>query len=125
MKRLSVLFILLAAVILTQGCATANFNQRSYQILKTSQSAYDLATDSIIDMHKKGLIEPVDYQKIEAKADIYAEAHNTAVDAIKAYKLGVMTADQTGDKITAVSVALTEFLKLAQPYILKLEKEGN
>ena len=120
-RKLSILF----AAILIMGfmaCAITTFNQRSYQILKASQSTYDLVTDSIIDLHKKGLISDDIYKKIEVKADIYAEAHNKAVDAMKAFNAGVMTAEQTGNKLTAVSVALTELLKIAQPYILKLDK---
>ena len=109
-------------MIIMVGCAITNFNQRSYQILKTSQSAYDLATDSIIDLHKKGIISEDDYKQIEEKADAYAEAHNIAVDAMKAFNMGIMTAEQTNDKLIAVSVALTELLKIAQPYILKLDK---
>lgn len=122
MNRFLVIITIMLAMIVLNACATANFNQRSYQILKTSQSAYDLATDSIIDLKKADQISTEEYAKIEAKANIYAKAHNQAVDAIKAYKLGVMTAEQTGDKLTAVSVALTELLKIAQPYILKMEE---
>jgi hypothetical protein len=107
--------------LIMSACVTANFNQKSYQILKTSQSAYDLATDSIIDIHKKGMISDKAYAEIKEKANAYAEAQNMAVDAIKAYQLGAMTVKQTNDKLTAVSVALTELLRLAQPYILKLD----
>jgi hypothetical protein len=124
MKDLKVFMmpIIAVVVLLLIGCATANFNQRSYQILKTSQSAYDLATDSVINLHKSDLISDADYAKIEEKADKYAEAHNTAVEAIKAFNMGLMTAEQTGNKMTAASIALTELLKIAQPYILKGEK---
>lgn len=116
-------YLIILICLIVAGCATATFNQKSYQILKSSQSAYDLATDSIIELNKRGLISEKDYKKIEAKADDYAEAHNVAVDAIKAYNMGIMTAEQTGRKITAVSAALTELLRVAQPYILKLDKE--
>lgn len=124
-EKTCLLVMILIVGFILGACATANFNQRSYQILKTSQATYDLATDSIIELNKMGLIPAEDYAKIEAKADIYAEAHNAAVDAIKAFKLDTMTAEQTGDKIAAVSVALTELLKLAQPYILQLDKGGK
>lgn len=123
LKIFAVITMILWVVVLA-GCATANFNQRSYQILKTSQSAYDLATESVIDFHKAGMISESDYKEIEKKADKYAEAHNTAIEAMKAFNMGLMTAEQTGDKLTAVAVTLTELLKVAQPYILKLDKEN-
>lgn len=116
-------YIIILICLIMAGCAVKSFNQKSYQILKSSQSAYDLATDSIIELNKRGLISEKDYKKIEATADDYAEAHNVAVDAIKAYNMGILTAEQTGSKITAVSAALTELLRVAQPYILKLDKE--
>lgn len=121
-KKWQIMTVCAILCLFVAGCAAKTFNQRSYKILKTSQSAYDLVTDGIIDLHKKGLIPDKDYKNIEKKADIYAEAHNKAVDAIKAYKMGMSTLDQTNNKLTAVSVALTELLRVAQPYILKLEE---
>ena len=114
-----VLFVALACMV---ACATTSFNQRSYQILKTSHDAYDLVTDGIIDLHNNGLISDKDYAKIEAKADTYADVHNEAVNAVKAFKRGLMTAEETGNKVAAVSVALADLLKIAQPYILKMEE---
>jgi hypothetical protein len=121
-EKMCFLCMILLLGLIISACATTNINQRTYQILKTSQSTYDLATDSIIALHKSGAISDSDYKKIKDKANIYAEAHNTAVDAIKAFNTGVMTADQTSSKLEAVSVALMELLKIAQPYILKLDK---
>jgi hypothetical protein len=123
LRNFFVVTVLCWMMVFTACGSGANFNQRSYQILKTSQSAYDLATDGVINLHKNDSISAEDYAKIEERADIYAEAHNAAVDAMKAFNMGLATAEETGDKLTAVSVALTELLKVAQPYILKLDKE--
>jgi len=116
------LFLSMFIVGVINSCATfknATPMQQSYKILKSSQVTYDLITNSVIDLHKQKLISDVTYKQIEDIANKYSVAHNTAIDVVKAFNLGIGTKEDVSSKITAVSAVLTELMKIATPYLIE------
>ena len=109
-----IMAILLVAVLSFAACSS-----KVSQIVNRSKVTYDLITDTVIDLDKAGLIDKADYERIEKYADRYADLHNAAIEAIKAYQRSEITGDAVNDKIVAISEALTELLKAAGPYIVK------
>lgn len=127
MKNVFLILGVLCVMLMFQGCATmgsGDINKVSYQVLQTSKATYDLVTDSINDLYRMRLITDSDYADIEKYSDRYMVAHNTAVDAVKAFKAGIISADEASGKVAAVTASLTALLRIAQPYILKLDREG-
>lgn len=119
-------FLVLAMLLIFMAsCATMNFNQRSYQILESSQATFNLVKESVSELQKQGIVSVKDYNKIQKLTVIYSEAHNGAIAAIKSYKQGLLSTNDANAQILAVSSALSELLKVAQPYILKLDKGGK
>jgi hypothetical protein len=95
----------------------ADFTTKAYQIIEKSKISYDFITDSVLELKKSNLISDKDYTRIEKYADIYADAHNAAIEAVKGYKLGSITGAQTAERIAAVSMALTKLIEAAMPYM--------
>lgn len=120
-KYLTILSAFLLVGFMT-GCMSTggvdNVTKVSYQVLHTSKTVYDTVTDSINDLYKAGLISSAVYMDIEEYADNYMEAHNIAVDTVKAFKMGYVTAGDASNKVVAVTAALTALLNAAQPHIL-------
>lgn len=119
MKKSNISIIAVILCFFMAGCMTMSFKANSYQILDKSQESYDLITDSIIELHEDNLISDRMYMKIEEKADIYAEAHNGAIDVIKAHEKGLVGSDDVAAKISAALNALSELTEIATPYILE------
>ena len=112
-------FVILLFLVGCAGVQYQDFSQKAYKILNASKISYDTVTDSVIDLHKEGLISDDVYSEIEKYADIYADAQNGAVDAIKSYQMGLGSSEDVSAKLTAVSLALTRLISVATPYLVE------
>lgn len=82
MKNLALITLSLFVAV---GCATSDFNQRSFQSLGTMAITYDTALKSANDLYQRGLISEEGKNKIIAAANAYQRQHNNAVSAFQAY----------------------------------------
>jgi hypothetical protein len=112
------------------SCSVLNLNKsedfisNSYKVLKTSKSTYDLTTDSLIQLRTNGQINDDSWTMLNKYGDIYADAHNAAVNALYAYKL-LSTESAKGEvemQIKAVTSAIAVFVRAAAPYVKLLDK---
>lgn len=106
---------------MTTGTSAVDVNKRAYQILQASQSTYSLVISGVRDLYTQKAISKQDYLEIKKYADMYADAHNAAITAMAAYNRGKASYSEASATLPAVAAALTELLKAAQPYLLKLE----
>jgi hypothetical protein len=103
------------------------FTRSAYSTLHTSQTAYNTLTDSLIQLREEGLLNDEAWQKAIEYGDIFADAHNAAVDALYQYKL-VASQEMENEvrrQLLAVSKALGKFVSHAQPYIDQFFKRGG
>jgi hypothetical protein len=122
---LVMLFLIFSSL---QGCATfgtRDMNKISYQVLQSSKVTYDMITESINTLYKQKLLTDEIYKELEKYTDDYMKVHNTALVAIIEFKRGLISEEETTNKIVAVNNAITILLKIAQPYILKLDNGGK
>lgn len=93
--------------------------EQLYSIVNTSHTTYTGLAYTVKAMYEEGVLAEEDYKKIEHYADIYADAHNTAIEAIQAFLVGAASEEDVAAKIASASVALTRVIGAATPYLVK------
>jgi len=113
-----------AALLMLIGCAyNIGYVKTTYDLLAVSQTSYETAISTVIDLHRQGRI--TDGQKAEA-FDIgrqFANAHNAAVEALAKYEeSGHLGSDEQLElQVVAAYEALSTLLNLVKPYLLEKE----
>jgi hypothetical protein len=102
-----VVVVLLAAVV---GCA--GIVKNSYVTLSATKDLYGLAKGIANDLYQDGKITDKQVIEINRVADVYRQAHNTAVDALEVYKTALDSYEKvkSAENKEAVNIAKEELV---------------
>jgi len=118
--NLKLLVALIAAAVFMVGCGHS-FVRDSFRTLSVSQQTYDTTMNTLVGLHRDGIIDDQDKAQIIQYGNLYYEAHNMAVVALANYAASDYqdpNAKQTYTNAAAdVSAKLAMFLKMARPYL--------
>lgn len=113
-----------AAFMVLVGMVACAYNvgyvKTTYDMLAVSQTSYDMAMSTAVDLYRQGRITDSDKEKIFAKGKEFALAHNAAVDALVSYAETRDAADQElmEAQVKIAASALGVALELLKPYLL-------
>ena len=125
-KRLLILCLIYSMAFMF-GCATTGQQSTPedvkvkgyYTSLLVAAETYDVTMTGLRIGLDRGILSPEDIAKVLPYAGIYYDAYQAGSVALYSYAL-ILTADAENKLLAALSqitVALSEFTKIAQPYI--------
>lgn len=108
------LAIMLAACAYNQSLVNT-----AYKSLSVSQTSYDTAMKIIADLDREGHLSTSARDDMLKAANIYHDAHNTAVDTLVTYQETKSDSDEEKleKQLIAASEALSQLLKTIEPYL--------
>lgn len=113
----------IAGVILLFLIASCTYNiglvRSTYKMLSASQISYDTALKAAADLYRQGRMSDDQKVKVIEIGEVYAEAHNAAVEALARYEETKDLAEQEimTKQIEIAAQALSELLALIRPYL--------
>ena len=121
-KRNSIYFLLALCLAFIAGCSyNASTVKTSYQALAVSQQSYDGAMTVFAGLVADGMIDEGTKMEVIEAASIYAQAHNSAIEALLIYKETENASDLElyQKQMALVSVALSDLMDIVKPYLLE------
>ena len=91
--------LILLLLVITWGCATTNYSETAYTVLKVSKTTYDATMTTAGDLYTGGTITDGEAKKFIVYGDLYMNVHNEAVKGLLDYQMA--TLEQKPDAKTA------------------------
>lgn len=122
-RKISLAISLIMLLTILSCVANRSYVKNSYDILAASQSSYDMALSIAADVYIRGLMSEDAKASILKAGNVYATAHNTAVDILAKYVESEDLEDQAKveKQILIVTEALSELLALVKPFIEEID----